>query len=168
MYTSATATIRWRVVLQLIVAFVELFLSSTVAGSYIRNQDCIFSHARTSLILYSLKINKFHCLPFHPFNRKLLNKQVLHKQKALTNQFDQIWWRQSFLIGWDLLYRSFSIYLRYHPDGLGGSVNHCTVNLTTLHPYSINISFTNPNALNPWNPMKLFPSLTRRAFDYPR
>ena len=40
------------------------------------------------------------------------------------------------------------IYLRYHPDGLGGSVNHCIVNLTTLHPYSINFSFTNPN--NAW------------------
>ena len=53
-----------------------------------------------------------------------------------------MWWRQFFFIGWDLLYCSFSIYLRYHPDGLGGSVNHCTVNLSILHPYSINSSFT--------------------------
>ena len=53
-----------------------------------------------------------------------------------------MWSRQSFFIGWDLLYCSFSIYLRYHPDGLGGSVKHCTVNLSILHPYLINSSFT--------------------------
>ena len=55
------------------------------------------------------------------------------------------------------------IYLRYHPDGLGGSVNHCIVNLTTLHPYSINFSFTNPNNEPLNKPIQLFPSLTRRA-----
>ena len=97
---------------------------------------------------------RLFCIPWYfvvphfiSFNCKLLNKQLSLKQKALSNQFDLILWRYSFLIGWHLLHCSFSLYLRYHPDGLGGPVNHCTViNLSILHPYSINQSVTNPSS----------------------
>ena len=91
---------------------------------------------------------------------------VSQKQKALSNQFDLIWWRWSFLIGWDLLYCSFSIYLRYHPDGLGGSVNHCIVNLSILLTFQHFIHIQSSPLLqykfpivNPWIPLKPSPNL---------
>ena len=64
-----------------------------------------------------------------------------------------------FLIGWQFLYCSFSIYLGYHPDGLGGSVNHCTVHQRHFSNYS------QPFSLGPLN----FNEASQpRVFDYPR
>ena len=59
-----------------------------------------------------------------------------------------------FLIGWQFLYCSFSIYLRYHPDGLGGSVNHT--------------HFSNHIQSCPLGPLNSTEASQPRALDCPR
>ena len=169
-YTSATATIRWRVVLQLWYNRCFRWTFFIIDRSRIPYQEKGFIRIKTvsfhsgENITYSvfLKINFIV-----PISSIQLQISILTSFTQTKGTIQSVWsdLMTSILPHWltpPLLF-FLCIYLRYHPDGLGGSVNHCIVNLTTLHPYSINFSFTNPNNEPLNKPMKLFPSLTRRA-----
>ena len=69
------------------------------------------------------------------------------------------------LIGWQFLYCSFSIYLRYHPDGLGGSVNHCTVHYAHFsnHIQSFSLGPLNSKEASQLRASCIFPHKLRAA-----
>ena len=107
-YLSDCYTIRWKVVLQLIVTIVELFFSSIVAILY---EEWVFIRQNVSfpvrehLKLFQLSgrlARRLFCIPWYfvvphfiSFNCKLLNKQFSPKEKETIQSVwsDLIWWR---------------------------------------------------------------------------
>ena len=138
---------------------VELSLSSIVATLY---EEWVFIRQNVSfpvqehLKLFQLSgalARRLFCIPWYfvvphfiSFNCKLLNTQFSHKEKETIQS---VWSDLMTLLFPDWLTPPllFFLYIFVIPPGwLGGSVNHCTVNLSILHPYSINQFVTNSNS----------------------